>query len=497
MSEPFYTGPDGLVEIHNGDSAKILRDFPENHFDAIVTDPPYGLRFMGKRWDYDLPPETIWRQCFRVLKPGGHLLSFGGTRTYHRLAVAIEEAGFEIRDMIAWVYGSGFPKSLDVSKAIDRKRHDRAEVYLVTAWIRETRDAAGITNRQIDDAFGFCGMAGHWTSSKSQPSIPTLDQIPPLLDVLGVKLDDVPDEIRRLIWTLNGRKGQPGAAWYDREIIGTAPSSLGGTVAAGERDPDYIDKHRSHDFNITAPATEAAKQWQGWGSALKPAFEPVTVARKPMPGTIAANVLEHGTGAINVDGCRIGVRQDNESGWSKSGSPESENRAMGGKNYERSAKDEAGTGRFPANLAHDGSPEAVAGFPATTSKGHTPRDRGAGGIGCNGHSGQVGIDERHHDTGSAARFFYCAKASQRDRDEGVGDSNRHPTVKPINLMRWLCRLVTPPGGLILDPFLGSGSTGKAAIMEGFRFVGVELEEAYCRLARERIRKALEQGTLAL
>jgi len=396
MSEPFYTGPDGLVEIHNGDSAKILRDFPENHFDAIVTDPPYGLRFMGKRWDYDLPPETIWRQCFRVLKPGGHLLSFGGTRTYHRLAVAIEEAGFEIRDMIAWVYGSGFPKSRDISKAIDAE------------------------------------------------------------------------------------------AGAEREVVGPNPyNSLRGISTGG-----HTIAGAQEDCNITAPATPAARQWDGWGSALKPAHEPVTVARKPMPGTIAANVLEHGTGALNIDASRIGdfvPTQPSALTW--------------GDNYgdrkEMSVPTPSAPGRFPANLIHDGSDEVVRLFPETTSKGHTPRDRGAGGIGCNGHSGQVGIDERHHDTGSAARFFYCAKASQRDRDEGVGDSNRHPTVKPINLMRWLCRLVTPPGGLILDPFLGSGSTGKAAIMEGFRFVGVELEEAYCRLARERIRKALEQGTLAL
>ena len=204
-----------FADLRHGDCREIIATLDDNSIDAIVTDPPYELGFMGKKWDntgiaYDV---QLWTQCLRVLKPGGHLLAFGGTRTYHRMASAIEDAGFEIRDSIHWLYGSGFPKSHDVSKGIDKKRHDRAQVYKVTAWIRAARDGAGVTNRQIDDAFGFAGMSGHWTSTKSQPAVPTLDQVPTLLNVLGMAVDDVPDDIRRLLWDLNGKKGQPGENW--------------------------------------------------------------------------------------------------------------------------------------------------------------------------------------------------------------------------------------------------------------------------------------------
>jgi site-specific DNA-methyltransferase (adenine-specific) len=299
------------VEIVNGDSLLVLQLLDDNSVDAIVTDPPYGLSFMGKKWDYDVPSEELWRQCFRVLKAGGHLLCFAGTRTQHRMAVRIEDAGFEIRDMIAWVYGSGFPKSLDVSKAIDK-------------------------------------AAGHW-------------------------------------------RGKAG------EVVSDNGAMSGGNY---ERTPKGD------------PITAAAVAWQGWGTALKPALEPITVARKPLIGTVAENALQHGTGAINVDGCRVGER-------------------------------------WPANFIHDGS-EQVTDL-----------------------------------LGSAARFFYCAKASKRDRDEG----NHHPTVKPTDLMRYLCRLVTPPDGIVLDPFMGSGSTGKAAVLEGFRFIGIEREEEYCEIAKARIKHA--------
>jgi DNA modification methylase len=287
-----------MTVIH-GDCLDVLRSMPDCSVDSVVTDPPYGLSFMGKRWDYDVPGEDIWRECLRVLKPGGHLLAFAGTRTQHRMAVRIEDAAFEIRDMIAWVYGSGFPKSHNLK-------------------------------------------------------------------------DD----------------------------------------------------------------------WQGWGTALKPALEPITVARKPFPGTVAANVLAHGTGGLNVDGCRVGSGADRTAGG-KSGSAASSVLEDGfhAKRMERPTE-----GRWPANLIHDGS-------------------EGVGGL-LNG----------------AARFFYCAKASKRDRDEGNG----HPTVKPTDLMRYLCRLVTPPGGTVLDPFAGSGSTGKAAALEGFQFIGIEREAEYVEIARARI-----------
>ena len=359
-----------------GDCLDRLREMPDNSVDSVVTDPPYGLSFMGKKWDYDVPSEEIWRECLRVLKPGGHLLAFAGTRTQHRMAVRIEDAGFEIRDMIAWVYASGFPKSLDVSKAIDK--------------------AAGAEREVLGSRSGGAGKL----------------------------MEDRP-------WN--------SADGYDKTV------------------------------SITAPATEAAKQWQGWGTALKPALEPITVARKPLVGTVAANVLAHGTGGINVDGCRVGRDAEDVSGWSQSGSNASDNRAMSGANYARDAKPDA-DGRWPANLIHDG--------------------------------GEF--------LGEQARFFYVAKASKKDRDEGCegleervnanwpqnldGDDargaaprrNNHPTVKPTALMRYLCRLVTPPGGIVLDPFMGSGSTGKAAMLEGFQFIGIERDEEYMEIAKARI-----------
>jgi DNA modification methylase len=359
-----------------------LRELPDCSVDSVVTDPPYGLSFMGKKWDYDVPSVELWAECLRVLKPGGHLLAFAGTRTQHRMAVRIEDAGFEIRDMIAWVYGSGFPKSLDVSKALDKMAGAEREVVGKSA-----RHGGGIK--------------GNGSSYEVHPSVP----------------------------------------------------------------------------DITAPATDAAIQWQGWGTALKPALEPITVARKPLgEKTVAANVLEHGTGAINVDGCRIAGADTTTRHNSSSSS------YMTGKIGEVQPLQESYTtgspaGRWPANLIHDGS------------------------------------DEVDSLLNSAARFFYCAKASKKDRDEGVegepkkasigndrpsGTSserrgrieaerkNNHPTVKPTALMRYLCRLVTQPGGVVLDPFMGSGSTGKAAVLEGFQFIGIEREGEYLDIATRRI-----------
>ncbi|MDH4139032.1 MAG: site-specific DNA-methyltransferase [Coriobacteriia bacterium] len=377
------------AEVRLGDCREVMASMDAESVDAIVTDPPYGLSFMGKGWDHGVPGVEFWMEALRVAKPGSHLLAFGGTRTYHRLACAIEDSGWEIRDCVMWVYGSGFPKSHDVSKAIDK------------------------------------------------------------------------------------------AAGAEREVIGPnrnyRPNS--GAIA----DPEWF-QDRSSGL-LTVPATEAARQWSGWGTALKPAWEPIIVARKSLIGTVAENVVKHGTGGINVDGCRVGYDRDADDtrrkadpskGWCI-GSPTS-----------GSMDDSALQGRWPANLIHDGS------------------------------------DEVESLTGSAARFFYCAKASKADRDEGLearpvvrvkmnngndadGDPvsdrftkmarNTHPTVKPTELMRYLCRLVTPPGGLILDPFCGSGSTGKAAVVEGFRFIGIEREAEYVEIARARISAFAKDASL--
>ena len=350
--------------IHPGDCLETLRAMPDNSVDSIVTDPPYGLSFMGKKWDYDVPTVEVWAECLRVLKPGGHLLAFAGTRTQHRMAVRIEDAGFEIRDLIAWVYGSGFPKSLDVSKAIDK--------------------AAGAV----------------------------------------------------------------------REVIGAHPNPAGNKAGGNSLNMSAVGMPT--EAFITAPATDAARQWQGWGTALKPALEPITVARKPLSGTVAANVLEHGTGALNIDGCRVGaeVRYNAPAGNAKNPNTATGPAQAGGFGMKADSEGTTVAGRWPANLIHDGS------------------------------------DESAEPLGSAARFFYCAKASKSDR----GDVNNHPTVKPTELMRYLVRLVTPLGGVVLDPFTGSGSTGKAAILEGMVFIGCELSEEYVRIAEARIAAVLPKET---
>jgi DNA modification methylase len=405
-----------MIELHLGDCLEILSTMPEMSVDAIVTDPPYGLSFMGKKWDYDVPDEAVWQECLRVLKPGGHLLCFAGTRTQHRMAVRIEDAGFEIRDMIAWVYGSGFPKSLDVSKAIDK------------------------------------------------------------------------------------------AAGAEREVVGQSNGGLhrgsGSTVGS------FTKQHA-----ITAPATDAARQWDGWGTALKPALEPITVARKPLIGTVAENVLRYGTGAINVDGCRVGEFCNT----TLSGMQRWNDYRHGHEKYLTEQIVKIANGRFPANFIHDGSDEVVGLFPVTKPSKAT--QRGSVKIFEQGEGQWIGEStQRGHDDsgGSAARFFYCAKASKADRDEGcegmearfaptmgngIGGKehdpetgtpkrNHHPTVKPTDLMRYLCRLITPPGGIVLDPFMGSGSTGKAAVLEGFNFIGIERELEYIEIAKARIHAAI-------
>jgi site-specific DNA-methyltransferase (adenine-specific) len=402
-------------QLHHGDCLEVMATMADNSVDAIVTDPPYGLSFMGKNWDHGVPGEAFWREALRVAKPGAHLLAFGGTRTFHRLAVAIEDAGWEIRDtigmphesgdrgdclwLLAWVYGSGFPKSLDVSKAIDK--------------------AAG-AEREVVGEYDTRGIQEPSKSGKTSSGISGLQNV------------------------------------------------------------HFHQGCKSKITPITAPATSEAQQWQGWGTALKPAWEPVIVARKPLQGTVAANVLKYGTGAINIDGCRVG----NESTLKTNG--KTAIWADGGMNAEQGGST---SGRWPANLIHDGSDEVVGLFPLTAS--HDTRD--SGGLRDNAKKGDVDFKRGSEgslplgraDSGSAARFFYCAKASKADRGEG----NTHPTVKPTDLMRYLCRLVTPPGGIVLDPFMGSGSTGKAAILEGFQFIGIEREAEYLAIAEARISHA--------
>lgn len=386
-------------KVIEGDNLATLKTYPDNYFDAVVTDPPYGLSFMGKKWDYDVPRVELWAEVFRVLKPGGHLLAFAGTRTQHRMAVNIEDAGFEIRDLIAWVYGSGFPKSLDISKAIDK--------------------AAGAEREIIQK-----GKSG-----------------------------------KTAIWNELGQMG---------------------------------------NFNITAPATDAAKEWEGWGTALKPALEPITVARKPIEQTVAANVLKYGTGGLNIDGARVNTNNEltTHSSTVKSKTFSQIKPTQGWQTEGQKI------GRWPANLIHDGSEEVVKLFPESNSDG------GNNPINLSVFSGLKPVKYTNFgDSGSAARFFYCPKASKSERDNGLkgfepktagvgalrdggreseARGNFHPTVKPVDLMRYLVKLVTPKGGTVLDPFNGSGTTGVACKLEGFNYVGLEFDPEYCKISRARI-----------
>ena len=421
-------------QLHHGDCLEVLRSMPDCSVDSIVTDPPYGLSFMGKKWDYDVPSVDVWVECLRVLKPGGHLLAFAGTRTQHRMAVRIEDAGFEIRDMIAWVYGSGFPKSMDVSKAIDKQRDDSEDIHRVVRWVEARRVESGVTRAQVEAHFETqnIGQALFTITAGSKSRVATWEQWIELKSLL--KFDN---DMDAEVWRLNGRKGKPGEAFAEREVVGQHKTDMGGL--GGER-------LGQAGGNITAPSTDAAKEWQGWGTALKPALEPITVARKPLVGTVAENVLQHGTGAINVDGGRVGKREKEQFIGAKSGTVNS----YGNYFYEKSGTP-LPEGRWPANFIHDGSEEAT----------DLLKD--------------------------SARFFYCAKASKADRGE-----NHHPTVKPTDLMRYLCRLVTPPNGIVLDPFNGSGSTGCAAVLEGFQYIGIEREAEYIAISEKRIEARSKQ-----
>lgn len=425
--------------IHIGNNLDILPTLPDNSVDSIVTDPPYELGFMGKKWDSSGIAYSVelWTQCLRVLKPGGHLLSFGGTRTWHRVAVAIEDAGFEVRDSIAWMYGSGFPKSLDVSKAIDK--------------------AAG-AEVKVGKAFKVAGEYGQ------------------------------------------------------RDL----------------RDPEA--QGLSRDEMRHEAQTPEAKQWEGWGTALKPAFEPIVVARKPLGGkTVAENVLTYGTGGLNIDGSRIATT-DNLNGGAYAAEGKERNDGWGMQRGQAGDYQQP-SGRWPANVILDEYTAELLDEQSGIRPGGTyPAKRGQA-VNTSFASGQetVGGQRSMGDTGGASRFFYVAKASRRDRNEGLDNiegkqigakgnglartcavcgasimnpcdcpdrtfvnptrQNFHPTVKPTDLMRYLIKLVTPPGGTVLDPFTGSGSTGKAAILEGFTFIGCELTEDYIPIIEGRLKHA--------
>lgn len=437
-------------KIIHGNSLEELKKIQDNSVDSICTDPPYELGFMNKSWDNTGIANNIqlWKEVYRVLKPGGHMLAFSGTRTYHRMVCAIEDAGFEIRDQLAWIYGSGFPKSQNVSKMIDKK--------------------AGATRKVI------------------------------------------------------GKK--KGGAYSSNNNTGICEMRKNFTNTSVEKNNSMAD--------ITEPATDDAKKWDGWGTALKPAQEPIVLARKPLSETtVAKNVIKHGTGAINIDDSRVKIQKGDEpSAGNRTatfGTQETVSGGDGSGGWESNDK-----GRWPANVIHDGSDEVVELFPDNRGRAHP---------------GKIGKFNKESGGGSAARFFYCPKANKEDRDEGMalpsdkvlesprredgsviykethpnewaeamkkrkrkdktsigaaeeklqssnnGQKNNHPTVKPVNLMKYLVKMITPKDGIVLDPFMGSGSTGKAAMLLGYNFIGIDMTAEYIPIAEARIKAALEE-----
>ena len=423
-----------LSRIIQGDCLEQMKTLEDNSVDAIVTDPPYGWSFMGKKWDYDVPSVEVWKEALRVLKPGGHALVACGTRTQHRMAVNLEDAGFEIRDLIAWVYGSGFPKSLNIAKKLE-----------------------GVTGKQ----------------------------------------------------------------------------SKGFNTAGGKENFEKQDKSFRSDYGyVWKPESELAKQWEGWGTALKPAMELWTLCRKPLSEkTVVENVLKWGTGGINIDGCR--VEGNEELGRNNHTNPYGSDRTWSvSKTPPQNNVGNAPQGRFPANFIHDGSEEVVSLFPDSKLTGGRIGNKGSA-LNMMGTRYEAG-DPGYGDSGSASRFFYCAKASKGERNMGLDNmekkaitdakgnglgrvcnicgasqlkpcdcknntwvlpkknQNNHPTVKPLALMRYLCRLITPPGGTVLDPYMGSGTTGMACKEEGFNFIGIEIEPEYVKIAEARIKAIPER-----
>ena len=490
-----------------GDCLDKLKELDDNSIDSIVTDPPYGLSFMGKTWDYDVPSVEIWQECMRVLKPGGHLLAFAGSRTYHRMAVRIEDVVFEIRDQIMWIYGQGFPKSMDISKQIDKKGGQNLSWFI--DYVLEIAEEKNISKKELTMLFpSKNGKPTGWLWNKKTSQGITLEQYNTLKDFLDLPFDSVEEA--------------------EREVIGRGKAGLtGGTIAnfSGEM-----------EFDITAPSTDEAKKWSGWGTALKPAHEPIVMARKPLSeNTVVDNVLEWGTGGINIDGCRIGTEKVSAHHAPKG--------TFAGGDYDRGSDTNyyENEGRFPANIIFDEEAGKIldeqsghltsgfmkAGTPRLMSENPNKNTYGE-------WKSDTVVNDTYGDSGGASRFFYCPKTSKRDRNEGLDDfedkyyaagnqakaelkrgnvdfnankgkgkherhnhnqvgvsKNNHPTVKPTDLMLYLIRLVTPKGGTTLDPFMGSGSTGKAAVRGGFEFVGIEREEEYMEIAQARIQYEID------
>jgi site-specific DNA-methyltransferase (adenine-specific) len=450
--------------LHTGDCRDVMATLPAESVDAIVCDPPYGLSFMGKGWDHGVPGVDFWVEALRVLKPGGHLIAFGGTRTYHRLAVAIEDAGFEVRDCLMWLYGGGFPKSLDVSKATDKQngKQRRPQYLRFTEWMRST----GITAKQINeitDSF----MGSHYLTDREQPAVPTEEMFSKLRPHLPTVPDDIEELVRMRTVEAENFKSRKVVSETRVDMFGEYEvQDIRRMVDAQKARPGIPLQQNHHKMvAITSPSTDLAKEWHGWGTALKPAYEPAILARKPLRGTVADNVAQWGVGGLNIDGCRVGDKG----------------------------------GRWPANVILDEEAAAALDAQSGVTRGSKPNPNVAYGDGKSANDNIYGKGlatstpsvAPYSDTGGASRFFYTAKASRSEREAGLDGveaqrANHHPTVKPIALMRYMIRLVAPRGAVVLDPFMGSGSTGCAAMVEGMQFVGIDITPEYVDIARRRI-----------
>lgn len=402
------------VALYLGDCLDVIPTLASASIDAIVVDPPYEIGIAGRDWDRSgiaFNP-AIWAECLRVLKPGGRLLSFGAPRTYHRMACAVEDAGFRVIDQLDWIYTHGKPKGTDLARAIDRRRDDHEQVLQVTAWLKEARDAAGWTNQRIDEVFGFSGMGGLWTTQGKAAIVPTVEQWVRLREAIG--FDD--SGILPLVSELNARKGTVGEAFAHREIVSRQQGTARSAGLYGAMSEDRVK---------SLPASAEARRWEGWNTALKPAHDPILLARKSTGyDSLVGGLLRHGVGGLNIAGC----------------------------------------------------PASGSGYPTNILLGHD----------CPSAGCMPGCPVR--EVGDSVRSFPVFRlesktpAAERVEVDGV----RHDTPKPLALMRWLVRLVCPPGGTVLDWAAGSGTTLLAARDEGMHAIGIELDEAHARIITHRL-----------
>lgn len=467
-------------KIIHGDCLEELKKLPDHSVDSVVTDPPYGLSqepdirevlekwlagedyhhrgggFMGKTWDSFVPGPAIWREVYRVLKPGGHALVFAGTRTQDLMTTALRLAGFEIRDVVEWLYFSGFPKSLDVGKAFDKRKGGASFVHEFAKLIKKKRLEKGYSLAFMDKE--VCGGTTNYSWFEGRPAgvrLPQLKEYYKIKELLD--LDDTYDEMMEEA---------------EREKIGEKKSGIANAFGDGEWKSGPAEV-----VDITAPATDLAKKWNGWGTALKPAHEPIILARKPLDGTVAENVERWGTGAINVDACRIGRAVEDRKDYGVNGDEGSPTTNTYGQR-DRVAYAPHESGRFPANCVTT-EPDAFFSkyfnvTPPELCKKASKRDRNS-----DWRGEEITLEPRNNMRVNAPRSSEAEKHATTHR-------NNHPTVKPTDLMAWLVRLITPPGGIVLDPFAGSGSTLVAARREGFGFIGIEREAEYVEIARARV-----------